>query len=113
MVAILEKLPLRGYFNASWIINILIILFSLLSLNRLPPQVPVFYGFPQGEAQLTPALGILIPPVSSLVFIFINLLLINTIKDDFIKKTLVIAGLATSIFASITVLKIIFLVGWI
>lgn len=111
MVAILEKLPLRGYFNASWIINALIILFSLLTLNRLPPQIPVFYGLPQGEAQLTPPLGILIPSVSSLVFIFVNLLLINIIKDDFIKKTLVIAGLATSVFATITAVKIIFLVG--
>jgi hypothetical protein len=111
MAAILEKLPLKGYFNTSWILNVLTILFSLLLIGRLPPQIPVFYGLPQGEAQLAPPLGILIPTASSLVFIFVNLFLIKSIKDDYIKKTLVVAGLATSIFASITAVKIIFLVG--
>lgn len=111
MAAILEKLPLKGYFNASWILNLLIIFFSLLLLKRLPPQVPIFYGLPQGEAQLSSPLGILVPPVSSLIFVFINLFLINIIKDDFIKKILVVAGLVTAVFASITVFKIIFLVG--
>jgi hypothetical protein len=107
----LEKLPLKGYFNASWIINLTIIIFSLLIQKRLPPQIPIFYGLPQGEAQLSSPIGILIPSASSLIFVLLSLFLINIIKDEFIKKTLVIAGLTTAIFASITVVKIIFLVG--
>jgi len=109
----LEKLPLKGYFNASWIINFIIIIFSLLIQKRLPPQIPIFYGLPQGEAQLSSSIGILVPSVSSLIFVSLNLFLINIIKDEFIKKILVIAGLATAVFASITVIKIIFLVGYI
>mgnify|MGYP001598834122 CR=1 FL=1 len=109
----LEKLPLKKYFSASWIINFIIIIFSLLLLGRLPPQIPIFYGFPQSEAQLSQPIGILIPPSLSLIFILLNLFLINIIKDEFIKKILVIAGLATAVFASITVVKIIFLVGYI
>ncbi len=111
MVAILEKLPLKGYFNASWILNFIIIIFSLLIQKRLPPQIPIFYGLPQGEAQLSSPIGILIPSVSSLIFVLLNLFLINIIKDEFIKKVLVVAGLTTAVFASITVVKIIFLVG--
>jgi len=107
----LEKLPLKRYFNASWTINFIIIIFSLLLLGRLPPQIPIFYGFPQSEAQLSHPIGILIPSSLSLIFILLNLFLINIIKDEFIKKILVIAGLATAVFASITVVKIIFLVG--
>ncbi|PIP57778.1 hypothetical protein COX03_01260 [Candidatus Woesebacteria bacterium CG22_combo_CG10-13_8_21_14_all_39_10] len=107
----LEKLPLKGYFNASWITNLTIIIFSLLIQKRIPPQIPIFYGLPQGEVQLSSPIGILIPSVSSLIFILLNLSLINVIKDEFIKKILVVAGLTTAIFASITVVKIIFLVG--
>jgi len=79
--------------------------------KRIPPQIPIFYGLPQGEVQLSSPIGILIPSVSSLIFILLNLSLINVIKDEFIKKILVVAGLTTAIFASITVVKIIFLVG--
>lgn len=107
----LKKLPLKGYFNASLIINFLIILFSLLIQKRLPPQIPILYGLPQGEVQLLPPIGILIPSVSSLIFVLLNLFLINIIKNEFIKKTLVIAGFLIAVFASITVVKIIFLVG--
>ncbi|SRR3989339_94006 len=107
----LEKLPLKGYFKAAWILDVLTIIFGLLVQKLLPPQIPVFYGFPQGEAQLSPPIGILIPSALSLVFILINLILIKVVKDEFIKKTLIIAGLATAVFAGITVIKIFFLVG--
>lgn len=111
MLTILEKLPLKGFFNVSWILDFMVIFFGILVQKRLPPQIPIFYGLPQGEAQISPSFGILIPPISSLIFIFLNLFLINVIKDEFIKKTLVIAGLTTAVFASVTVVKIVFLVG--
>jgi hypothetical protein len=111
MLAILEKLPLKGYFKTSWILNLLIILLGLFVQKLLPPQIPVYYGFPQGEAQLSPPIGIIIPPILSLAFILINLFLISVIKDEFIKKTLVLAGLATAIFAGVTAVKIFFLVS--
>ena len=105
------KPPLKGYFNASWILNLLVIFFDLLLLKRLPPQIPLFYGLPRGEAQLSSSIGIFIPSVSSLIFISLNLLLIYITQDEFIKKTLVITGLATAVFASIATVKIILLVG--
>lgn len=107
----LEKLPLKEYFNASWILNLAMVVLGFLGQGLIPPQIPVFYGFPQGEAQLSSPLGILIPPTLSLIFILLNLFLIKSIKDEFIKKILVITGLTTSIFASITVVKIFLLVG--
>ena len=107
----LEKLPLKEYFKAAWILDVITIIFGLLIQKLLPPQIPVFYGFPQGEVQLSPPIGILIPSALSLVFILINLFIIRVVKDEFIKKTLIIAGLATAIFAGITVVKIFFLVG--
>lgn len=111
MLEILEKLPLKGYFKASWIINLLVILLGLLAQRLLPPQIPVFYGFPKGETQLSTPLGILIPSALSLIFILLNLFLISIIIDEFIKKILIIAGLATAIFAGVTSIKIFFLVG--
>jgi len=113
MQAILKKLPLKEYFKASLILNFAVILFGLLIQGRLPPQIPIFYGLPQGEAQISSSFAILIPPVFSLVFICFNLFLTTVVKDEFIKKTLVVAGFATSVFASITIIKIIFLVGYI
>ncbi len=113
MHAILEKLPFKEFFHVSWILNILVIIFGIIIQGRLPPEIPLFYGLPQGEAQIFSSWGILIPSVSSLIFIIINLLLSTTIKDDFIKKTLILAGFGAAIFASITSLKIIFLVGYI
>lgn len=107
----LNKIPFKGYFRASLILNISVILLGLLVQKLLPPQIPVFYGFPQGEAQLFPPIGILLPSALSLIFILINLFLINVIKDEFIKKTLVIAGLVTAVFAGVTAVKIFFLVG--
>lgn len=80
--------------------------------NNLPPILPLFYGKPVGEAELTPFYGFLIAPAASLLVIIINTLLSFTFKDVFIKKVLVLSALFITILIAVTVIKIIFLVGF-
>jgi len=92
-------------------INILIITFILLISKNLPPQVPLFYGLSEGENQLATKFMLIIPPFVSLMILALNLSLTKIVEDEFLTKVLIVAGLATAIFSSITVLRIIFLVG--
>lgn len=83
----------------------------LLARTNLPPKVPLLYGQPAGEGQLVPTLGLLVAPGVSLAIILINTVVGFFIKDKFLKKALAVSALFMSILTTITVLKIIFLVG--
>lgn len=108
----MDKLPLKGYFYAS----LALILFTSLSVvvlkSLLPPVVPLFYGRATGETQLVPAFALLIAPGFSLLFTLINLGLVFLSNDLFLKKILILGAFAVSLLSSITVFKIIFLVGF-
>lgn len=84
---------------------------ALIAQSFLPPQVPLYYGLPIGEEQLSSPLGLVIPGVVSLLILSVNFMLIKITKDDFLKKILAIVALVASFFAIITTYKIIFLVG--
>lgn len=107
----MDKDPLKNYVLAGGAINLVTVIFILLTQNRLPPQVPLFYGLPQGEGQLTKPVFLLFPPLLSGLIILANLLLARLIKEDFLKKAFAVTGLASAILAAITTFKIIFLVG--
>lgn len=107
----LKELPFKNYLYASFLIGLATLLSALLAQRFLPPQIPLFYGQPEGEAQLAPSLALFLPGAFSLLLLAVNVGLSGLIKDAFIKKSLVIASLVVSIFAGIATLKIIFLVG--
>lgn len=107
----MPQTPFKNYIYAAGVLDIVTALFVLLMQRVLPPEVPLFYGLPQGEEQLAKPIFLLIPAGLSLLIIFINLFLAKVIKDDFLKKVLAIASLVVAIFAAITTFKIIFLVG--
>ncbi|PIP57053.1 hypothetical protein COX04_01675 [Candidatus Woesebacteria bacterium CG22_combo_CG10-13_8_21_14_all_45_10] len=107
----MDKVPLKNYILAGGAIDLLTAIFVLFAQGRLPPQVPLFYGLPLGEDQLTKPVLLLIPAILSGLIILFNLLLARLTKDDFLKKAFAVAGLASAVFAGITTLKIIFLVG--
>lgn len=92
-------------------VNAFTILFVLVNLELLPPQVPLFYGEPLGETQLTPPLGLIIPPLVFSAVSLINYLISLKTQNVFIKQSLVITALVISILAGLSVIKIIFLVG--
>lgn len=108
-----KKVTYRNYFLAAIIVN-LGVAFSLILLKSiLPPLAPLFYGRPAGEAQLTKTLGLLIAPGASILITILNLCLSLWLKDDFLKKILAISAIVISALTTITIIKIILLVGFI
>ncbi len=106
------NLPFKNYIIASFLINLVIIL-SILVLGKfiLPPEVPLFYGLPQGQDQIADSLLLIIPSIVSVVIIVTNSFLAYITKDSFIKKSLILAGVLSVLFPLATTLKIIFLIG--
>lgn len=102
----------KGYYLAALALSILSAIVLLLLKNVLPPVAPLFYGRPSGEAQLVGSLELLIIPGVSILIILINFFIAQMVKDDFLKKILVSGALIVSILATITLAKIVFLVGF-
>jgi hypothetical protein len=91
--------------------NIILLVLGVLAQNYLPPKIPLFYGKPFGEEQLADKTFIIFPLLLSMSVSIINVLLLRLNFDSFIKKTLVASALLTTSLATITIVKIIILVG--
>lgn len=102
----------KKYLYYSSGISILLIIIIIALTNYLPPEVPLFYGEPVGEAQLTSSSKLVIAPLISLSISIINFFLLKIVKDIFLQKLLMITSLFIAILIGITVVKIIFLVGF-
>ena len=107
-----KKVTYRNYFLAATIINAIIALAVLILKNNLPPLVPLLYGRPAGEAELIVTAGLFIAPAASLIITVLNLLISLWVKDDFLKKILAISSIVIAGLMAITIIKIIFLVGF-
>ena len=83
----------------------------LVSQKRLPPEVPLFYGRAEGEAQLVASWGLVIPSLFSVFVTSANLAIASILKDDFTKKVLVLSALVVALFSVVTTFKIMLLVG--
>jgi hypothetical protein len=107
-----QEIPFKNIIILSFFINIIGAgSVFLIRKNFLPPEVPLFYGFPEGESQITTSINLVLPFIFSITVISINIILASFIKDEFLKKTLILSSLVTTFFSLITILKIIFLVG--
>lgn len=118
------KLPTSVHFNANLIPFKNYVYFSLFVImatiagvvasiifRKLPPQVPLYYGLPEGEAQLAPALGLILPSLISLATLIVNTMICLFLEDEFLKKVLILTIIGVTFFTTITTIKIIFLVG--
>lgn len=92
-------------------INLLVILWVGLSQNSLPPEVPLFYGMPMGEEQLASSSLLVLPAVIALILIAINFLLLKVSRDQFLQNVLVSTMVVITALSSITITKIVLLVG--
>lgn len=92
-------------------VNIVVIIAVLLLKDRIPPTVPLFYGRPRGVEQLTPQLFLLLPPGLSIIVAVFNTIVMTLFEDKFIRKVLVGIAFAATLLSTITVIKIILLVG--
>lgn len=75
----------------------------------LPPQVPLFYSRPWDEGQLAKPLFLALPLLLGTIFLVINAILAKTWEDGFLKQALVLGGVLASLFASITIVRILLL----
>jgi hypothetical protein len=108
----IERLPMKKFMYSSIGLSFFTALVVIALKGLLPPEVPLFYGKPTGEEQLVPTLGLLIAPGVSLLIVIINTIFVGLIKDLFLKKTLIVSSLFVSLLTTITVFKIVFLVGF-
>ena len=106
-----KKIPYTKLLYVSLIANILVLIFLIVSGGNIPPEVPLYYGLPEGESQLAQKGSLFIPTLISIVFILINSLFAYFSKDDYMKKTLVIGSFAITFLSVVTTIKIAFLVG--
>lgn len=106
-----QKLPYKKIIYVSLGLVFLDSIAILILKNFLPPQIPLFYGKPIGEEQLTTSFGFLIAPAASLTIIILNTALSLLIDDQFLKKALIFSSFFISILITMTIFKIIFLVG--
>ena len=107
-----KNIAFRNYYLVAIIINILVVVALAIIKDYLPPLVPLFYGLPVSEAELTNKIGLFIAPGISLLITLLNFLISFWVKDDFQKKILAISTIVVSLLTAITVFKIVFLVGF-
>lgn len=107
-----KKIVFKNFFFVAIIIDVLTVLAIIILKDFLPPRVPLFYGRPVGETQLTSTLGFLIAPISAFLLTLVNLIVSFWVKDYFLKKVIAVSTLTISILTAITVFKIILLVGF-
>ncbi len=106
----MPQIPYKNYVVAATGVSLTTILIVILVSGLLPPQVPLFYGLPESEEQLAPTLGLIIPGVIALAICGINVLTAMFLEDEFLKKTLVASSFVAAFFATVTTLKIIWLI---
>ena len=92
-------------------INLLLIATIFLLRKNLPPLIPLFYGLPVSQSQLSPLWGLAIPESVAIGLIVINEIISKLTKDTFLEKILLSLSVAVTVLSTITVLKIIFLIG--
>ena len=107
----MEKNLFRKIVIICLFINLLAIILIIVIKKNLPPILPIFYGLPVSEEQLTTNYGLVIPAVTSVILIIINFYIVKFTKDKFLVK--IFAGLIiiTTSLSLITIIKTIFLVG--
>lgn len=112
--ASVDKIPFKGLLLFSIMTNVLVItaVLILIYFKRIPPQVPVFYGSPEGQDQLAANWLLILPALSSTVFLGANSLVSYLLDDDFLKKILIISGITTMILSTITTAKVLYLIGF-
>jgi hypothetical protein len=106
-----SMLPFRRLVVIVLLINLSTGIAALLIQKNLPPEIPLYFGLPQGPAQLTSSIGLIIPVAISLSVAIINVTLTLFIPNEYLKKVLVIASVGLTFFSVITILKIAQLVG--
>lgn len=92
--------------------NILVVAIFLLNINRLPPELPLYYSRPTGEAQIAPWWMLFILPLIMNGLVILNGYLSNHAfkRNPFIANTLRVFTIGAIISLTLIFLKIILLI---
>ena len=104
-------LPLRKMLLIALAVSFGFAAFSLLLRIWLPPEIPLFYGLPEGNRQLASSWFIPLPSLVSTLIIVINTFLAALVKNEFLKRVLVFSAISVAAFSIVTTIKIFFLVA--
>lgn len=107
----LSKTPMIRVLYLSVLISVLTVFLVIFVQANLPPEVPLFYGFAEGQEQLSSPIGLVIPSICALMIVIINTILILKLKNGLVQKALITTSLVSAVFSFITTIKIILLVG--
>lgn len=105
------KIPFKKQVKIAIPINLTAIFLSVIAFFKLPDEIPLLYGLPEGEQQLLPNWAFAAPNIIAFFIMITNIILANYSKDEYLKKIIIISGFVAIFFALITTLKIFFLVG--
>ncbi len=98
-------------FFGSLLSNLFLIALILTARNFIPPEIPLFYGLPEGERQLAPSLLLVIPTSLTAIFTIMNFIICKKSSNIFIKQLSAYILIPLNFFSIIAVIKIILLVG--
>ena len=103
----------RNFLKWNLLLIIVQIALIIFKFNDLPSQVPLYYSRPWGEGQLASATSLFLLPTFSIIVLIINNLIANLLLKSIpmLSRLLVIFSLAFSLFTSISLAKIIFLIS--
>ena len=106
-----ERLPLKKFYVFSFFLSLSIIAISFLAKLILPPEIPLFYGFPQSQQRLSQSIYLFIPSLFSLLTTAVNAYISIFIDNNYLKRVLAFSSVVISFLSATTTIKIIFLVG--
>lgn len=106
-----QATPFRDFVTIAVIVNVTLIAASLALHSFLPPEIPLYYGMPEGAEQLASSWLLPLPSLVALFIILINLLIASLVEDDFLKRVVILGGIAATFFSATTTMQIMFLVG--
>ena len=106
-----QTTPFRDFITIAVIVNVILIAASLVLHSFLPPEIPLYYGMPEGSEQLASSWLLALPSLVALLIILVNLLIASFAEDDFLKRVVILGGIAATFFSATTTIQIMFLVG--
>lgn len=106
-----SKLPFLKLIYISILLNVMTMLVILFLKKQIAPEIPLFYGLPEGNSQIATNEELIIPSMISLLVILTNITISAVLQNEFLKKVLIIVSLIITLLSLTTTLEIFFLIG--
>jgi hypothetical protein len=103
--------PQPAFYLASVCLLAITAFLFILLRNKLPPEIPLYYGKPPGAKQIANKNFLVLPLLLSALLVAINYAIASLLRDKYLQTILAALSILLSLIATIAVIKIIFLVG--